>query len=113
MRKWAKGAAGATLLTASFVALGAGPALADVTNGNGSVLGGNQVNAPISIPVDVSGNSVAVIGRALAGSKGGSSVHGVGGSGGVGHTSGRHSIGGGNQINAPISAPVKDRKSVV
>src|SRR3569833_1618551 len=105
MRKWAKGAAGATLLTASFVALGAGPALADVTNGNGSVLGGNQVNAPISIPVDVSGNSLAVLGPALAGSQGGSSVHGVGGHGGVGRTSGRHSIGGGNQINAPISVP--------
>src|SRR3954469_3649917 len=106
MRKWAKGAAGATLLTASFVALGAVPALADVTNGDGSILGGNQVNAPISVPVDISGNSVAVIGHALAGSKGGSYVRGVGGGSGVGRTSGRHSIGGGNQINAPITAPV-------
>src|SRR3569833_5558 len=76
MRKWAKGAAGATLLTASFVALGAGPALADVTNGNGSVLGGNQVTAPLSIPVDVSGYSLAVLGLALAGCKGGTSVRG-------------------------------------
>ncbi|MCW2860411.1 MAG: hypothetical protein JWP48_2119 [Actinoallomurus sp.] len=107
MRMWAKGAAGATLLTASFVALGAGPVLADVTNGDGSILGGNQINAPISVPVDVSGNSVAVIGRSLAGSTGGSSVRTMGGEGGGNSsTSGRHSIGGGNQINAPITAPV-------
>jgi hypothetical protein len=103
---WAKGAAGATLLTASFVAFGAGPVLADVTNGDGSILGGNQINAPISVPVNVSGNSVAVIGRSLAGSTGGSSVRTTGGAGGNGRTSGRHSIGGGNQINAPIAAPV-------
>jgi hypothetical protein len=108
MRMWAKGAAGATLLTASFVALGAGPVLADVTNGDGSILGGNQINAPISVPVNVSGNSVAVIGRSLAGSTGGSSVRTMGGEGGGfhGRTSGRHSIGGGNQVHAPINAPV-------
>jgi len=106
MRMWAKGAAGATLLTASFVAFGAGPAIADVTNGNGSVLGGNQVNAPISIPVDVSGNAVAVLGGALAGSKGGASVHNMDGEGGDNRTSGRGSIGGGNQLNAPINAPI-------
>jgi hypothetical protein len=105
---WAKGTARAALLTASFVALGAGPALADVTNGDGSILGGNQVNAPISVPVDVSGNAVAVVGHALAGSTGGSSVGATGANGGGfhGRTSGRHSIGGGNQINAPISVPV-------
>jgi hypothetical protein len=107
MRKWAKGTAGATLLTASFVAFGAGPALADVTNGNGSVLGGNQVNAPISVPVDISGNSVAVVGRSLAGSTGGATVHdNSGGAGGNSRTSGRNSIVGGNQVHAPISAPI-------
>ncbi|MCO5995797.1 chaplin family protein [Actinoallomurus rhizosphaericola] len=107
MPTWAKSTARATLLTASFVALGAGPALADVTNGSGSVLGGNQVKAPVSAPVNVSGNAVAVIGHALAGSTGGASVHRVGGvGGGRQSTSGRHSIGGGNQVDAPITAPV-------
>lgn len=76
MRMWAKGAAGATLLTASFVAFGAVPALADGTNGDGSILGGNQVNAPISVPVNVSGNSVAAVGHAVAGSRGGAAVNG-------------------------------------
>ncbi|GAB2829089.1 hypothetical protein GCM10027176_36600 [Actinoallomurus bryophytorum] len=108
MRKWAKGTTRAALLTASFVALGAGPALADVTNGDGSILGGNQVNAPISVPVDISGNALAVLGHSVAGSTGGAAVHGAGAGFGGGHsrTSGRHSIGGGNQINAPISVPV-------
>ncbi|MFB9833540.1 chaplin family protein, partial [Actinoallomurus acaciae] len=106
MRKWAKGAAGATLLTASFVAFGAVPALADGTNGDGSILGGNQVNAPISVPVNISGNSVAALGHAVAGSQGGAAVNGYRASGGHRHTSGRGSIGGGNQINAPITAPI-------
>ncbi|MFL6055239.1 MAG: chaplin family protein [Actinoallomurus sp.] len=105
MPTWAKSTARATLLTASFIALGAGPALADVTDGAGSVLGGNQVKAPVSAPVDISGNAVAVIGHSVAGSVGGASVH-RGGSGGRQSTSGRHSIGGGNQVDAPISAPV-------
>jgi hypothetical protein len=105
MRKWAKSTARATLLTAGFVALGAGPALADVTDGHGSVLGGNQVQAPISAPVDISGNAAAVLGHALAGSTGGATVHGGGGRGGA-RTSGAHSVLGGNQIQAPISAPV-------
>ena len=106
MRMWAIGAAGATLLTASFVALGAGPALADGTNGNGSILGGNQVNAPISIPINACGNSVAVIGGALSGCEGGSKVRGGGYADGGHHTSGAHSILGGNQVNAPIAAPI-------
>lgn len=44
------------------------------TSGDHSVLGGNQVIAPISIPVNVCGNAVAVIGEAYAACKGGASV---------------------------------------
>jgi hypothetical protein len=109
MRTWAHGTARAVVLTASFVALGAGTVLptsafAD-TNGKHSALGGNQLNLPVSAPVDVSGNAVAVAGESAASSKGGSAVHNGGGQGG-GQTSGVHSLGGGNQVNAPISAPV-------
>ena len=106
MRMWAIGTASATLLTAGFVAFGAGPAVADVTNGNDSILGGNQVNAPISIPVNASGNSIAVLGRALAGSTGGAFVQGARSAGGHNRTSGRHSILGGNQVNAPVNVPI-------
>lgn len=53
----------------------AAPASADTTSGRSGVLSGNQIFAPISIPVNVCGNAVAILGAAVAGCKGGSSVH--------------------------------------
>lgn len=44
------------------------------TSGNGSILGGTQVIAPISVPVNVCGNAVAVVGIASAQCKGGAEV---------------------------------------
>jgi hypothetical protein len=111
MRTRAKDAARAVLFTASFVALGAGTAafsgsaFADTTSGNDSVLGGNQVNAPISAPVNACGNSLAVFGTAGAGCEGGAVVKEKG-SGGGDSTSGNGSVLGGNQVKAPISAPI-------
>lgn len=113
MRTPTIGTARAALLTAGFVALGTSMAfpagaLAD-TSGDHSVLGGNQVIAPINAPVNVCGNAVAVFGVADAGCKGGAGVahpgHG-GGHRGHAHTSGTGSVGGGNQVTAPIKAPV-------
>ncbi|WP_242907960.1 chaplin family protein [Actinomadura terrae] len=108
MRTWAKGTSRAVALTASFVALGAtalpANAFADVTNGDGGVLSGNQLNLPISAPVDASGNGVAVAGTATGTSRGGSSV--TGGGGGGQRTSGDNGLVSGNQVNAPVSAPV-------
>ncbi|TDB89968.1 DUF320 domain-containing protein [Actinomadura sp. KC216] len=105
MRTWAKGTSRAAVLAAGFVALGVSaiPASAStgITDGSGSVLGGNQINAPISAPADVSGNAVAAIGAASGGSVGGAKVH-EHGSGGQA-TSGTGGIGSGNQANAPIS----------
>ena len=114
MRKWARNTGRAALVAAGAVAVGAafGPAgaAADTmtTSGNFSVLGGNQVHAPISIPVEASGNAVgAVLGAAQAQSVGGSSVENARHGGGADmQTSGNFSIGGGNQVNAPISIPV-------
>jgi hypothetical protein len=100
------------MLTASFVALGAGcvfpsTSFADTTNGDHSVLGGNQVDAPISAPIDISGNALAVFGTANASSHGGAKVVNKGGGGHDGNkTSGKGSVAGGNQVNAPISAPI-------
>ncbi|WP_242891697.1 chaplin [Actinomadura litoris] len=117
MRIWSKNTGRAALVAAASVALGAAgltpAASADPggmhTSGMFSVLGGNQVYAPISVPVEVSGNAIAVLGVAQAGSKGGAHVsnarHGGGGGGGM-QTSGMFSILGGNQIYAPISAPI-------
>jgi ChpA-C len=95
-------------LTAMFSASGAGIALAGTgphTSGNQSILGGNQISLPISIPVNLCGNAVALLGDAFAGCQGGASVSG-GSGGGASTTSGNHSIGGGNQASAPISVPV-------
>ncbi|MEU6711085.1 chaplin [Nonomuraea sp. NPDC046802] len=66
----------AMVLTGALAMLAlAAPAHADITSGNGSILGGNQIHAPISIPVNVCGNAVAVIGLAIAGCKGGASSY--------------------------------------
>ncbi|MEO5873628.1 MAG: chaplin family protein, partial [Streptosporangiaceae bacterium] len=92
MRMWAKGGR-AVMITASFVALGAscvfpGTSFADTTNGDHSVLGGNQVEAPISAPVDVSGNALAIFGTADATSQGGTKVVNKSGGGKGNKTSG-------------------------
>jgi ChpA-C len=44
------------------------------TDGRGGVLSGNQVIVPVSIPVDVCGNAISVIGVSEAGCRGGASV---------------------------------------
>ncbi|MEU8340967.1 chaplin family protein [Spirillospora sp. NPDC048832] len=96
------------MLAAGFVALGVtvlpANAFADVTSGDGGVLSGNQIEAPVSVPVDVSGNGVAVLGIGHATSHGGAKVdkRHAGGQ----KTSGAHGVASGNQLNAPISAPV-------
>jgi hypothetical protein len=88
------------------MSFGGGTALAD-TSGDGSIGGGNQVNLPISLPIDISGNSVAAVGESSASSRGGASVVDTSQGGGIpNETSGNHSVLGGNQVNAPISAPI-------
>ncbi|MEO3874191.1 chaplin family protein [Nonomuraea sp. B12E4] len=106
MRTWAKASTPAALLAVAVMSFGgAGTALAD-TSGNASVGGGNQVDLPISLPIDISGNSVAAIGTANASSQGGAEVINDGGRGNSNRTSGNASVLGGNQVNAPISAPI-------
>ncbi|MEV4170054.1 chaplin [Nonomuraea sp. NPDC049709] len=51
------------------------PAHADITNGTGGVISGNQVHVPIVAPINVCGNAVAVIGLAIAGCKGGANAY--------------------------------------
>ncbi|OPG02415.1 hypothetical protein B1L11_42570 [Microbispora sp. GKU 823] len=55
---------------------------------------------------NVCGNAVSVIGRSHAGCRGGASVLGGGAGAGGNITSGRHGILAGNQIVAPITAPI-------
>jgi hypothetical protein len=107
----ASGAIKVAMFSAAFAIPGSGIAMAagpiQSTSGNGSILGGNQINLPINAPIDVCGNALALLGNALAGCQGGASVH----TGGYGpsviqHSSGNGSILGGNQLNAPINAPI-------
>ncbi|MFI6814219.1 chaplin family protein [Nonomuraea sp. NPDC050328] len=105
MRTWAKASAPAALLAAAVMSFGSGTAVAD-TSGDSSVGGGNQVNLPISLPIDISGNSAGIAGESNASSQGGASVENTGPSGIQNKTSGNSSVLGGNQVNAPISAPI-------
>ncbi|GGO61786.1 chaplin family protein [Nonomuraea cavernae] len=104
MRTWAKASTPAALLAVAVMSF-SGTALAD-TSGDNSIGGGNQVNLPISLPIDISGNAVGVAGESNASSEGGATVTNTGKGGIPNKTSGDHSILGGNQVNAPISAPV-------
>src|SRR5262249_14023707 len=51
-----------------------GPGDVWITSGDNSILGGNQINAPVSVPVNICGNAAAVLGSALAGCRGGAAV---------------------------------------
>jgi hypothetical protein len=113
--RWFSAAAATAVLTAGF-ALPASAAFADSGNGNAgilSALSGNVVNAPVSAPIDLCGVAAGVLGFANAGCAGGAdSTTIVGNGGGLGGgnngngNAGIASVGSGNTVNAPISAPV-------
>lgn len=64
------------------------------------------MHAPISIPVNVCGNAVAVAGEAVGGCEGGATVKNGGDTGSGQETSGVFGVGAGNQADIPISVPV-------
>jgi hypothetical protein len=113
--RWISSAIGTAVLTAGFV-LPAGAAFAAPgPSGNGnagvlSLLSGNDVNAPVSAPIDVCGVALAMLGAANAGCVGGAASNTVighaGGSGSHNGNAGIVSAGSGNTVNAPVSAPV-------
>ena len=90
-----------------------GVALAGTDGGNGSgtvsVLSGNGLLAPLSLPVDICGDAAALLGIANAGCQSGAAAivtlpaagdsTGSGASGGV-------SVGSGNQVHVPVTVPV-------
>ncbi|WP_053175261.1 chaplin family protein [Nonomuraea sp. SBT364] len=53
----------------------AAPAQADITSGRNGLLSGNQLFLPITAPINICGNAVAVAGLAIAGCKGGAGAH--------------------------------------
>ncbi len=105
----------AGVLAGGLIAVGAGVAHADeTTSGHDGLLSGNQIVVPVQVPITVNGNAIAVLGRALATSAGHSTKPsttptGTTHSPSTHHsatTSGRHSIGSGNQVVAPIQVPI-------
>jgi LPXTG-motif cell wall-anchored protein len=111
--RWVSAAVGTAVLVAGF-AWPASAAFADSgPNGDSgvlSVLSGNDVNAPVSLPADVCGVAVSLLGGANAGCAGGAAsntvIHNGGGSGGGNGNAGVISAGSGNTLNLPVSAPV-------
>ena len=110
--RWVSAAVGTVVLAAGFAA----PASAAFADGGGdgnggvlSVLSGNNVNAPVSLPVDVCGVAVGLLGGADAGCAGGAASNTTvnNGSGGNGNgNAGVASVGSGNTVNLPVSIPV-------
>jgi hypothetical protein len=80
MKSWAKWTAKTVLVTTGFAAAGggfAGVAFAGTASTNAvnlSVLGGNQINVPVTISADICGNARALLGIAIAGCQGGVEV---------------------------------------
>ena len=113
--RWVSATAGPALVAAMFALPGAGVAHASdngntTGNGNVSVLSGNSITAPISVPVTLCGISLAVAGFSNADCEGGSSsaISGVGDHSDNGNTTGNFNIPivSGNTVTTPVSAPV-------
>jgi hypothetical protein len=68
-------AAGLVAAAASGAILLASPANAGInTSGDGGIVSGNTVIIPVSIPVNLCGDSIALLGRSRATCRGGASV---------------------------------------
>ena len=114
MRPWARWTARTALVAFGFAAAGgglSGTALAgtggDGNSGVATVLSGSGLLAPLSIPADVCGDAGALLGIAVVGCRGGAAASvetprttSGNGSGGVA------SVGSGNRVHVPVSAPV-------
>jgi LPXTG-motif cell wall-anchored protein len=122
--RWLSAAAGTAIVAVSLAMPTAAYAAAPSGNttglGNLSLLNGNGINLPVSLPIDLCGVGAGVLGGAEAGCQGGASSNTIvdpsggsargsaGGSSGSGDTSGVGNITAvnGNTINAPVSAPI-------
>src|SRR3954463_12790779 len=105
----------AGVLAGGLIAVGAGVAHAgETTSGQRGLLSGNQVVVPVQVPITINGNAIAVLGRASASPTGHSTKPSTNPSGTTqipsrrhsSTTSGRHSIGSGNQVVVPVHAPI-------
>ncbi|GAA4914162.1 small secreted domain DUF320 [Stackebrandtia albiflava] len=107
-KTWARRTAQTGAIAAGIILFAGGAASAAedmVTAGNNGIANGNQVNAPIQVPINFCGNAIAVLGVAGAGCDGGATAENSGTSTDM-VSAGNHGIGNGNQVNAPIQVPI-------
>jgi hypothetical protein len=78
----------------------------NTSSGNVGIGNGNQVTAPIQVPINVCGNAAAVLGSAAASCVGGATANPPGGGCPDQVTSGNLGLLTGNQICAPIQVPI-------
>ncbi|SCK53929.1 chaplin [Streptomyces sp. WMMB 322] len=97
-------AAGGVLATFSGGTAFADSAVQGTAGNSGGVLSGNNVQAPISAPINVCGNTVTVLGALNSAS--GTSCGGGGSTSVSGSSGNSEGIGSGNNIQAPIDVPV-------
>jgi hypothetical protein len=107
MNTWIRRSLQVGIVSAGLVLVGATAAQADsdlTSIGNLGIANGNQLYAPIQVPVDVCGNALGVLGNAQASCKGGSSarLHKLGDATSIGNAG----ILNGNQAIVPIQVPV-------
>ncbi|OLB79598.1 MAG: hypothetical protein AUI14_09725 [Actinobacteria bacterium 13_2_20CM_2_71_6] len=74
------------------------------TSQNFGILGGNQVHAPVSVPISITGNSLGLLGSATAHGTGGASTGTV--SPATATTGDNSGIGSGNQVAPAIDVPI-------
>jgi hypothetical protein len=125
--RWLSAAAGTAIVAFSLAmptaAYAAGPSGDTTGLGNLSLLNGNGINLPVSVPIDLCGVGVGVLGGSSAGCQGGASTNttidpagtsggtsgggpAAGGSNGDTSGIGNLSAANGNTVNAPVSVPV-------
>ncbi len=108
MKTWVRRSLNVGVLSAGFLLVGGGAAqAADMTSGpNAGVGSGNQLGNVLQLPVDVSGNAIAVGGFADASSEGGASATTEGASAESMTTGYNAGVLSGNQVSNTVQVPV-------
>lgn len=110
-KTWARRTVQASAIAAGFLLVSAGAAQANGTDldttGNVGALSGNQAFAPVQAPIDICGNAVSVLGSSTAGCHGGATATMTESGHATDLTStGNVGVGNGNQVYAPVQAPI-------
>src|SRR5438309_2250464 len=108
MKTWVRKSLKVGVLSAGFLLIGgAAAASAATTTDNSGILGGNQVQAPIQVPISVTGNAIGLLGSASAASSGSGSGSMISPNAtGTGTSGDNAGIGSGNQAGGIIQVPI-------